>query len=464
VVSGVGNELSAPLSELVTRKPLYVPEDSTVGETARIMRMAKVSSALVAGRPHGIVTNGDLRDRVLAEELPPSTPVRSVMSSPVATLPEDAPLYEALLLMLGEDLEHVPVTRDRLVVGVITRTDMLRHQSRSPVLVLGRIRAIDQLSDAQGYSAEIAATAGAMFDDGVEPVRIARVIASLNDALCSRLLRIAEEQLGPPPCPYAWLVLGSEGRMEQVLLSDQDNALVYRDDDDPAAARYFGDLAALVVGALLEAGFPACTGGYMATNWCRPLPEWVRTFARWIDAPEPQALVEAAVFLDFRPVHGELSLEPLHQALLRAADAGRFLVQLSRAAASFEPPLGTFGRIRTDDRQLDLKRGAIAAIVLLGRLYGLASGSAARSTLERFEAAAVGGLLSPVEARLLTDALGFVTSLRLRAQLRTLAAGCELDNRVRLDDLSWLEQRRLRDTLKSIADLQKATTMRFHSE
>jgi len=463
VVSGVGNELSTPLSALVTRKPLYVPEDSTVGETARIMRMAKVSAALVAGRPHGIVTNGDLRNRVLAEELPPDTPVRSVMSTPVRTLPEGAPLYEALLLMLGEGLEHVPVTRDRRVVGVITHLDMLTHQSRSPMLVLGRIRAIERPADVQGYSAEIAGTAGAMFADGVEPVRIARVIASLNDALCGRLLRIAEERLGPPPCPYAWLVLGSEGRMEQVLLSDQDNALVYRD-DDPDAAAYFRDLAELVVGALLEAGFPPCAGGYMATNWCRPLPQWLRTFRHWIDAPEPQALVEAAVFLDFRAVHGDLSLEPLHAALLTAADATRFLVQLSWAAASFEPPLSAFGRIRSDHRQVDLKRGAIAAIVLLGRLHGLAAGSAARPTLERFDAAAAGGLLSPVQARLLAEAFGFVTSLRLRAQLRALAAGRELDNRICLDDLSWLEQRRLRDTLRSIADLQRATTMRFHAE
>lgn len=460
---GTGNELSTPVGALVIRKALYVPQDATVSETARIMRLAKVSSALVAGDPYGIVTSGDLRNRVLAEELPPTTPVRSVMSHPVITLPENAPLYEALLLMLGEGFEHIPVTRRGRVAGVITHMDMLRHQARSPMLVLGRIRAIDRLEALDGYSAEIADTAEALFADGVEAIRIARVIASLNDALCGRLLRLAEEELGPPPCPYAWLVLGSEGRMEQVLLSDQDNALVYRD-DDPEAEAYFARLAELVVGALLKAGFPACTGGYMATNWCRPMAQWLDTFHQWIDAPEPQALVEAAVFLDFRPVYGELSLEPMHRALLRAADAPQFLVQLSRAAATFDPPLGAFGRIRSDDRKVDLKRGGIAAIVLLGRLYALAAGSTARPTLERLEVASARGLLGEVGAQLLADAYHFLMALRLREQLRTLAAGGELDNRICLDDISWLEQRRLRDTFRSIADLLKTTTMRFHSE
>jgi CBS domain-containing protein len=460
---GLGQEFATPVGALIVRPPLFIPPEATVAKAARIMREAKTSSALVADDPPGIVTDGDLRNRVLAEELTPDTPVRAVMSRPLRSLPADTPLYAALLLMLDEDLEHVPVTREGRIVGMVTDMDLLRQQARSPLLLLGRIRTIDRLEALQGYSREVAATAEALFSAGVEPVRIARVIASLNDALSGKLLRLAEGQLGPPPCPYAWLALGSEGRMEQVLLTDQDNALVYRD-HTPGAHAYFESLAEHVVAGLLQAGFPPCPGGYMATNWHRPLVAWREVFRQWVQVPEPQALLQAEVFLDFRRVHGELSPAPLNGILLEGAGSQLFLVQLARAATKFAPPLRPFGRIRAEDRHVDLKRGGIAAIVLLGRLYALAAGSLARPTLERLEAAAAAGTLSRSGAETLADTFRFLMRLRLREQLRRLAAAREPENRVRIEDLSPLEQRRLRDAFRAVAELQKATAMSFRIE
>ena len=214
---------------------------------------------------------------------------------------------------------------------------MLRFQSRSPMLLLGRIRSIDAVEDLDGYAEHIATTAKALLADGVEAARIARVIASLNDALSGRLLRIAEDHLGPPPCEYTWLALGSEGRMEQVLLSDQDNALVYQD-DTPAAAAYFHELAGIVVDGLTRAGFAPCPGGYMAVNWAHPLSRWQHIFRNWVGHPEPQALIEAAVFLDYRAAHGSLSVQPLREELLAARNAPRSLPGWpGRRAASPRP-------------------------------------------------------------------------------------------------------------------------------
>jgi CBS domain-containing protein len=258
-VSGLGGDFATPVGSLVAGPPLFVAPEATIAEAARAMRAAGVSSVLVADDPPGIVTDGDLRNRVLAEERTPDTPVRVVMSRPLRSLPTDAPLYAALLLMLDQDFEHVPVTRAGRIVGMVTDMDLLRQQARSPLLVLGRIRTLDRLEALEGYSREITATAETLFTGGVEPVRIARVIASLNDALTGKLLQLAEAELGPPPCTYAWLVLGSEGRMEQVLLSDQDNALVYLEDTAEARA-YFEMLAGRVVAGLLQAGFPPCQG------------------------------------------------------------------------------------------------------------------------------------------------------------------------------------------------------------
>ena len=314
--------------------------------------------------------------------------------------------------------------------------------------------------DVAGHAQQVAATAEAMYAAGAPPVRIAHAIAGLTDGLTGKLLLLAEDELGPPPCPYAWLALGSEGRMEQVLLTDQDNALAYAD-DSASARSYFPALAEHVVAGLLRAGIPACPGGYMATNWCRSLADWKGTFQAWIAEPTPQALVEAEVFLDFRPVGGDLPTGALDQIMVSGGGRGLFLFHLAQVARRFQPPLGSFGRIRATDGAVDLKRGGLGVIVLLARLYALAARSTARSTPERLAAAAKAGVLSRWGADALTDSWEFLMRLRLAEQLRRLGEGRAPDNVVVLDDLSPLERRRLRDVFLTVRKMQDATALRF---
>jgi CBS domain-containing protein len=474
---GPGTEIAAPgvkvpeLAESLTATvdgyaapAPSIPADATVEDAARAMREADASAALVGGpRPTGIVTDSDLRRRVVAEGLDPATPAREVMSRPLRTLDARTPLYGALLMMLEENVHHVPVVRDGEVVGLVSERDLLRRQVRGPLMLLSRIESIDSPAALEGYAEGIAATAESLLAGGLEPVRIARVIASLNDALTRRLVRLAEAELGEPPCAYAWLALGSEGRMEQVLLSDQDNALAFAEASDEAR-RYFEALAERVVGGLLRAGFPPCPGGYMATDWCLSLDEWRRRFRGWVDLPEPQALLEAEVFLDFRPVCGELSLEPLDEALLEGGRRPLFLAQLARVATKFAPPLRRLGRIRSTRGRVDLKRGGIAAIVLLARLHALAAGSTARSTLERLRHAEQRGTLGTHASDDLTDAFRLLMRIRLREQLRMRAGGRAAENSVSLDDLSPLERRWLRDALQTVALEQRSVADRFHTE
>jgi CBS domain-containing protein len=246
-------------------------------------------------------------------------------------------------------------------------------------------------------------------------------------------------------------------------MSDQDNALVYAEPSREAEA-YFSTLAERVVGDLSRAGFPPCPGGCTATNWRRSVSDWQQLFRGWIRTPEPQALLEAEEFLDFRPIYGEASCEPLDEVLLSGGRRPTFLVQLARPAVSFRPPLGLFGRIRAEDDQVDLKLGGIAAIVLLARLYALEAGSGARSTIERLDAAAERGTLTRTGAETLADAFRLLMRFRLRGQLRSLAAGRTPDNRVSLDDISPLERRRLRDALREIVPLQRSTELRWRTD
>jgi CBS domain-containing protein len=201
----------------------------------------------------------------------------------------------------------------------------------------------------------------------------------------------------------------------------------------------------------------------MAVNWAHPLTRWQQIVRSWVEHPDPQPLIEAAVFLDFRAAHGSLPVHPLREELLAARNAPRFLTALARTASSFAPPLGVLGRIRTDERFVDLKRGGLAAIVILARIYAMEAGIESRSTLDRLAAARAQGVISEHGAAGLSDAFRFLMHLRLREQLEQVAAGREPENRIRYDRLTWLEQRRLRDAFRTVAEMQKATTVRLHA-
>ncbi len=455
-------DLAVPARQLVQRDPLWVDATDSVQHAARVMRDAGVSSVLVHGAAPGILTDRDLRSRVLAEGKGPGTPVGEVMTAPVQAVAADAPLFETLVFMLEHKVHHVPLEDDGRLVGIITDTDMLRLQVKSPLQVLHGLERLDRPEVLASYGAELIAMVEALAAGGLEAAKIGRIVSRLNDTLTAHLLRLAEHEFGPPPAPYAWIVFGSEGRMEQTLITDQDNALVHR--GAPDAERYFARLADRVVGGLLSAGFPACTGGFMATNWHRPLAEWEQLFAGWIDTPEPEALRDASSFFDFREVHGGLPLDTL-AALLR--DAGRkklFLAHLAKTALRFEPPLSPLRQIRDREGGVDVKRGGIMPIVGLARVYALEAGAEARSTLARLEAAAAAGTLSEQGAGTLGEAFRFLMRIRLRAQLDALRRGTAPGNTVQLEDLSPLERRHLKETFLAIREIQEAAALRFATD
>jgi len=322
------------------------------------------------------------------------------------------------------------------------------------------IASVDNIDALSRYAADAAAVTGVLMAGGVGALATCRALTGLHDALTVRLIELAEAQLGPAPCRYAWLALGSGGRMEQSLCTDQDHAIAYADDGAPD--RYFGALGAHVVAGLARAGLRRCPGGYMADRWHLPLARWREVFRGWVESPEPLALVEAELLLDFRRVAGELSPVPLDAVLRSGSAAPRFLVGMARAAVRFPPSL-RFGLIRGEHGEVDLKRGGLAGVVLLARLYALSAASLARATPDRLAAASAAGTISLEGAAVLADAYRFLAELRLRAQLRQVADGIEPTNRVRLADLTADERKRLRRVLKTVRELQRSTELRFHT-
>jgi CBS domain-containing protein len=456
VVTDSAYNLNLPVKNLIKRAPVFIDADASVAAAASTMQQTGIGSVLIAGDLPGIITDRDLRGRVLAAGLGPDARVSQVMSRPVKTIDANAPIFAALQIMLENNLHHLAVVDAATIIGVISGTDLLRHEINNPLYLRRTLDQLQEPSALGNYASEIAGLVEKLFSGGVSACEIGRIVSSLNDALVRRLVYLGEHSLGPPPAPFAWIVFGSEGRLEQALLTDQDNALVY-ESESAAARTYFIALANYLVEALIQVGFPRCAGGYMATRWCKPLSDWQALFIRYIRTPEPQALLDSAIFFDFRAVAGDLSLRPLEETLGAARNEKLFLSYMIRAALEFRPPLGFFKRIRTDNGKVDLKKGGIGPIVALARAAALRAGSHERSTLARLQAAgASGSLLTDESARTLGDIFSFLLQLRLRRQLTAYRHKQPLDHAISLAELSTLERRHLQEAFVMIKLIQDA--------
>jgi CBS domain-containing protein len=341
----------------------------------------------------------------------------------------------------------------------------LAEQVSGPLALARGLTDLDRLDSLDAYASTMTEAVARLLEEGSDPLEVTQAVAHVNDVLTSRLLELGEARLGRPPYAYAWLALGSHGRGEQVLSSDQDSALAYggprQAPGDPGA--YFHRLSEVVVDGLAQAGIPRCTGGYMATTWRYPLETFTGFFASWVNDPRPEDLLRAEVFLDVRPVHGELDVGRLDEILVAGCRRGSFLLQMARATVTFRPPLIIFGHLHTDHGHLDIKRSGTAAIVLLARLYALAAGSNARTTQLRLHVAADAGTLSRSGVEQLTDAYRLLTALRLRHQVEQVRSGVVPDNTVRVDVLPPAERRRLRDAIRTVRVLQEITANRFQT-
>lgn len=328
---------------------------------------------------------------------------------------------------------------------------------------------IDSLTDIEsvdaldGVHAEVVEQTQSNLAAGMDALDVCAAIAGAHERLTTRLIELAENHLGPPPCDYVWMALGSHGRGEQVLSSDQDSAIAFQPNgiDPDSAKRYFVDLAELVVPRLARAGLPECDGGYMAHRWCHPIGFYSEIFRGWVEKPNPTALLRVEVFLDVRAFHGGVSTKPLDDVLLVGGRRGPFKAQMATAGVSFAPPLGFFGQFKTVSGGIDVKSGGTAPIVLLARLYALVAQSAAKSTAQRLADAAAAGVLASSTAQDLADSYRFLTELRLRHQADQAAENIQLDNIVQRDWLTDDQKSTLRDAFRTVKAIQQVTSTTY---
>jgi len=465
--------MTTPVSELINRSPVVLAPHANIREAAETMTREQVSSLMVAtdDQLKGIVTDRDLRCRVIAQGLPPDRAVGDIMTPTPVTVEAHSNAHEALLIMARNRIHHLPVLQDEKIIGMITATDLEKRRSTSPLHLISdvyRQQDIDGLIDTSQRLPSMVVT---LVEANASAHSIGHLVSSIGEAITCRLLMLAEQRFGPPPIPYAWLTGGSMARRDQTAHSDQDNCLLladtYRAEEHGA---YFKDLSDFVCDALDACGYVYCPGEVMAKTkkWLQPFSVWESYFDQWIDQPDPKALMHACIFFDLRCLYGDLALfKALQTYILEKASRNRiFHAYMAANAMTHEPPLGflrNFVLIRggEHDRTLDLKHNGVVPIIDLARVHALAGGVAVVNTRDRLEAAASRGALSPDGAANLRDALEFIGTVRLRHQACQIKAGKQPDNFMSPRDLSPFERNHLKDAFAVVRKIQAVFSQRY---
>jgi CBS domain-containing protein len=471
--------MSATVDTLIGREPVTLEHTASALDAARRMTEAGVSSLLILGGPGdpaepsmvGIITDRDIRTRLVAGGLGYDTPVSEIMSSQLVTVEHNQLVFEAMLQMLRHNVHHLPVMRHDKPLGVIALSDVVHYESRNSLFVVSSIFRQTSVDELAALTADVRASFVRMVHEDASSRMVGSAMALIGRSFKQQLLALAEAELGPPPVPYCFLALGSMARNEQLVVTDQDNALVLDNRFDPARHdAYFSALATFVSDGLARCGYSYCTGGIMATNpkWRQPLKVWEGYFSQWIEQPTAETLLSANIFFDLDGVWGQTEwAEQLLKLIARKARGNTsFLASMARNALLRTPPLGFFKDfvVEADGRHskaINLKRRGTAPMADLIRVHALAVGSQAQNSFERLQDVVAAGVLPPGRGQDLHDTLEFISTVRIRNQAHDLAAGLEPDNSIEPDKLSAFERKSLRDAFSILGDAQTYLKFRY---
>jgi CBS domain-containing protein len=457
------HSLETPLGDLIRVAPEWCAPDTTLRDALRRIHDRRIGSMLVADEhchPLGILTRHDVVDRVALAQVPLDAPIAQVMVQPVHCLTTAHTAQDAVLLMSRRSIRHVPVTRDGCLAGVLSERDLFALQRLSLKQLSAALRNAPDLPALQALARDIRRFARTLLGQGVQARQLTALISHLNDVLTERLLAIKAAAHDIDLSRLCWLALGSEGRSEQTIATDQDNALILPDGSTPAqleAARVFAHDVNL---ALDACGFPLCKGGIMAgePGCCLSLPQWRERFAYWVEHGAPTDLLQASIYFDFRALAGDSSLATALRAEIAhaARHTPRFLKQLALNTLNRSAPLNWLGSVDTDtEGAVDLKLQGAALFADSARLYALAHGVAATNTRERLEQA---GQLMGVprhEFEAWKGAFEFLQMLRLHLQLDAQPGAGDAPNRLVVATLNDIDRRILKESFRVARSLQQ---------
>jgi len=461
------------LDDLATKNVVTAQENISIKDAAAIMADRKISSLVLLdpdGLPAGMITDRDLRNKVVAKGRDIAGRVGDIMSVTIIKSEARDYCFEALLKMIRYNIHHLLVVEKGELRGILTSHDLMLLQGTSPLSVAREIEDQTTIDGLVPVSKKISKVITILIREGAKASNITRIITEINDRLLKRVLEITESRLGPPPRSYCWIVYGSEGRKEQTFRTDQDNALIYEDPAGDDAEEYFARFADHMKDALARCGFPPCRAGYMASNpqWRKPLGVWKSYFSKWINNPTPEAILQSLIFFDFRPVYGNVLLAEKLRAFLglEIKNKDLFLAHMAGNAVKNRPPLGFFGNFICEKNgahqgTFDIKINGLSPIIDAARLSALEKKVYHSSTLERLsELKDLNSTVSPYTGEL-EQAFEFLLSLRLRHQYRLMQEGREPDNFIDPNGLGTLDKAMLKEAFKLILSVQEATIKKY---
>ena len=460
------------IEHIYSAPAITIASGSTIRDASIKMSQHHVSSIMITldEMPIGILTDTDIRRDCVAEGVSTDTAADHIMSPGVMSVKPDLNAFDALMLMTRKGIHHLPVIAEQKLLGMVSSTDLIKFESKNAVYLSSSISRAPNVAALSEHSRLIPQLQVQLTDMNATADHIGKAVSAMNGAITRRLIEMAEKEFGPPPAPYSWVAAGSQARREQTSHTDQDNALIISDELNPADMEWYAKLGKFVCDGLAACGFIYCPGNIMAMNpeYRQTQSVWDGYFKNWIERPDPQALLNASTFFDFRTVYGDKHLlnEIRERMLARSRSNTLFLGLLAKNALQLRPPLGFFrGFVLVDDGEhkdtLDLKHNGTAPIVDLARIYALSEGINTVNTRERIQQAAGTSSLSEAGAADLLAAFEYIGELRIKHQTRQLKRGEAADNFLPPSDIPQLEREYLKDAFKVIQTMQTSIKMKY---
>ena len=468
-----------PVKDFCQRTVVTCGPDDTLVDVVRIMREKNISSVVVCENklPSGIMTDRDLRNKVVACGTDPSTlAVRAIMNRPLSVIGENDLLYEALYRMSREKIHRLAVVDDQgKLSGIITDSDIIRLQSHSPHQLVLDIEKAQDLAELGAVYSRIRSLVLHLSDGGTGTRNMrdmVRMIAHLNDQILLRLINLLrQERFTHLPQRFALVVLGSEGRGEQTLLTDQDNAIVYGDELAADEVLKIEEFSQVLIDSLVAIGIPPCAGGIMANNkeWRRSLNKWQDQLDRWLEVPTPKHVLSCGTFVDIRTIYGDPSFEQdLKKQLYDHVQRDKlFLMRMVENTLRFTPPIGWFGKIKGESGgqhsgMLEIKKAGIFALSEGVKALAIQAGKLEGSTHQRLEALIKDKVVNRKMAANIAESFDFLVLMRLRGQVEAVREGRKPDNYIPLDRLNTMELGRLQLALKGVGTFQEFIKSHFN--
>jgi CBS domain-containing protein len=459
-----------PVDNIYNPELVYCDQDLPIRAAAAVMSEHNSSSIFIRepGADFvGVVTDNDLRKKVTATGFDILKPVSEIMSSPLCTISSNSLIFEALMEMMKKNIKHLAVrdTSDN-VVGVITNRDMLKAQGQSPFFIVREIARAQFINQIVQIRQQIPRLIQTLINTGAKAKNITRFLTTVSDAILQKIIGFAFDEMGPAPAKFVFMVLGSEGRKEQTLKTDQDNAILFEDVNAKSRKEvmtYFLKFGEKVCNWLDQAGYDLCKGDVMAKNpkWCQPLATWQNYFSQWIHKAEPEALLQSSIFFDFRGAYGDMDLiDKLRRHLFDALEGWPgFFRHLTENALYFTPPIGFFRNFlvesKGEHRDTFNIKAAMQPVVDYARIYALQHNIEETNTFERLNQLLTRKKISLQEHNELDTAYSYLMQQRFVTQVKTaIAENSEPDNYVNPKQLSRIEQTMLKEIFKRIEKFQ----------